>query len=373
MPDDFRVILPNQNRGNEDKIVWFVLDYKYPTLDLQGINQLTEHQLPDSVIIVPPKLNQYSRMSVLTGVTGDTDDPTIIIWLAANYHTNRFTLYVDQDQERNFINDRKPMKILRAGEVVKIRINSDQGELYLDLQPPPRVNEVYQLRQISYGFSLSLIAGIGVGELDYRFTDLTYDQPTTYNVRFVEKGIKAGLTYQWRQFQLGASISFQNHFFYTSTLAIKKGEPIRLEVPDPNLPRRTTFITVENVEKLTNKDVHSKNRIQNALFAAYSFQFGNNFALQPIISGGIISYLDPQYTRLSDEENETYELQPYLFYEFGMRTEFTVGIQKAIYLEFLYASEQWLPDNFVSTVPHENFSSNLSIWRFNLGYRFKMF
>lgn len=373
MPDDFRVNLPNQNRGNESVISWFELDYKYPTLDLRGLHDLTDHQLPDSLIIVPPELNLYSKMTVLVGVTGSKTQPTLIIWLAANYHTNRITLYTDQDQDLNYINDRKPIKIRRGGELVKIRVNTDKGEQLLDLLPPPRVTEVYQLRPIDDGLSLSFTAGVGVGELDYQFNDLNFNQPTTYDVRFVEKGIKAGLTYQWRRFQLGGSVALQNHFFYTSTLAIKKGEPIRLEIPDPNLPGRTTFITVENVEKLTNKDIHSKNRIQSTLYGSYSFQFGNTFALQPVVGIGMISYLDAKYTRLSNEVNETYDLKPYLFYEFGVRTEFTVGLQKAVYLEFLYASEQWLPQSFVSAIPHENLSSNFTIWRFNLGYRFKVF
>lgn len=373
MPDDFRVILPNQNRGTDAALLWFELDYKYPMLNLKGINEMTEHQLPDSLIIVPPELNQYSKMTVLVGVTGEKDQPTIIIWLAANYHTNRFTLYTDQDQDRNFKNDRKPLKIRRGGEVVKIRVNTKEGDQSLDLLPPPRVNEAYQIRPINDGFSISFTTGVGVGELDYQFTDLGFNQPTTYAVRFVEKGIKAGLTYQWRQLQIGGSVSLQNHFFYTSTLAIKKGDPIRLEVPDPNLPGRTTFITVENVEKLTNKDTHSKNRIQTTLNASYSFQFGNNFALQPVIGVGLISYMDPTYTRLANEENENYDLKPYLSYEFGVRTEFTVGLQKAVYLEFLYATENWKPDRFLSAVPHENLDINFAIWRFNLGYRFKVF
>ncbi|MDW3195748.1 MAG: hypothetical protein R8G66_25460 [Cytophagales bacterium] len=373
MPDDFRVNLPNQNRGIEEAISWYELDYRYPTIDLRGLHELTSHHLPDSVIIVPPELNQYSKMTILVGVTGDQNRPTLIIWLAANYHTNRIILYTDQNQDRNFINDRKPLKIRRGGELVKIRITTSNGDLLLDLMPPQRVNETYQLRPIYDGLSLSFTAGIGVGNLDYRFIDLTYDQPTTYAVRFVEKGIKAGLTYQWRQFQLGGSVALQNHFFYTSTLDIKKGEPIRLEVPDPNLPGRTTFITVENVEKLTNKDVHSKNRLQTTLFASYAFQFGNNFSLQPVVGVGLISYLDPTYTRLSNEENETYDLNPYWFYEFGARTEFTVGLQKAVYLEFLYAVENWMPNNFISTVSHENLEVNLTVWRFNLGYRFKAF
>ncbi len=373
MPDDFRVNLPNQNRGTDAALDWFELDYKYPMINLKGINEMTEHQLPDSLIIVPPELNQYRKMTVLVGVTGDKNDPTLIIWLAANYHTNRIILYTDQDQDRNFKNDRKPIKIRRGGEVVKIRIATKQGDQLLDLLPPPRVTEAYQIRPIQDGFSLSFAAGVGVGELDYQFIDLGFNQPTTYGVRFVEKGIKAGLTYQWRQLQIGGSVALQNHFFYTSTLAIKKGEPIRLEIPDPNLPGRTTFITVENVEKLTNKDVHSKNRIHTTLFGSYSFQFGNNFALQPVVSAGLISYLDPTYTRLTNEENETYDLKSYLTYEFGVRTEFTVGLQKAVYLEFLYGSENWMPDNFLSALPHENLDVNLTIWRFNLGYRFKVF
>ncbi len=373
MPDDFRVNLPNQNQGSEATISWFELDYKYPMLNLKGLKELTDHQLPDSLVIVPPELNLYSKMTVLVGVTGDIDQPTIIIWLAGNYHTNRITLFTDQDQDRDFSNDRKPLKIRRGGELAKIRVITHQGDLMLDLLPPPRLTEVYQLRPVQDGLSLSFIAGIGVGELDYRFIDLTYDQPTTYDVRFVEKGLKAGLTYQWRKFQLGGSVAFQNHFFYTSTLAIKKGDPIRLEVPDPNFPGRTTFVTVENVEKLTNKDVHSKNRIQTTLHGSYSFEFGNNFALQPVMGVGLISYLEPEYTRLDNEENEVYAMKPFVFYEFGLRTEFTVGLQKAIYLEFLRATELWRPENFISTIPHTGLDSNLSIWRFNLGYRFKLF
>lgn len=75
MPDDFRVILPNQNRGFEEAISWFELDYRYPTIDLRGLHELTSHELPDSVIVVPPELNQFSKMTVLVGVTGEQAQP----------------------------------------------------------------------------------------------------------------------------------------------------------------------------------------------------------------------------------------------------------------------------------------------------------
>lgn len=373
IPDDFRVNLPNQPPGTEASIIWFELEYKYPMLDLRGLEKLTGHQLPDSLVITPPELSPYQDMTVLVGVSGKQTSPTLMIWLAANYHTNRIILFTDQNQDRDFTNDGKPLKIMRGGETAKIQINNQQGTQLLDLVPPARVNESYRLRPIGDGWSLLVSLGIGSGALDYNYTDLSFNQPTTYSVRFVEKSLKAGISYQWNKIQIGTSMAMQNHFFYTSILAIKKGEPIRREIPDPNFPGRTTFVTEENAEKFTNKDVHAKTRLQGQLYVAYSIAFGNSISLQPVIGIGLINYLNPQYTRLTNRSDETYDLSPFLFYELGLRTSFTVGLQRTVHLAFVYSSEQWLPEQFLASTPHENLNTQLTVWRFNLGYRFKLF
>lgn len=312
-------------------------------------------------------------MAALVGITGKADDPTVIIWLAGNYQTNRFTLFIDQDQDRDFTNDRSPIRIRRGGAPIQIHLSTHDGDQYLDLTPPPRLRENRPLRDISDGFSLSFSAGIGVGDISYTYQDLTYNQPSQYGVKLVEKGIKATAAYEWAGIQLGGSLAVQNHFFYTSTLEIKKGDPIRLEVPDPNFPGRTTFITIENIEKLNNKDIHSPNRWQASLYGAYSFKLGSTFALQPMFTAGMVSHFDPQYTRLMDEAGETYDLKPYSFYELGLRLEFTVGVRKSIFLEFVRATENWQPENFLAPVPHDDLEADFTLWRFNLGYRFGTF
>lgn len=373
MPDQFRINIPNQKTGSETPISWFELEYKSPSIDLRGLQELTSYQIPDSVLITPPDISTFLHMVTLVGITGDFKDPTLIVWLAGNYRANRFTLFTDQDQDRDFNNDRKPIRIRRGGEVVHIRITTNQGDQFLDLLPPPRNQETRITRPIGNGLSLSFSGGLGVGSISYDYQDLSFNQPTKYSVRLVEKGLKVTAAYEWNNIQFGASAAFQNHFFYTSTLEIKKGDPIRLEVPDPNLPGRTTFITIENVEKLTNKDTHSPNRLQTSLYGSYLFRFGSNFVLQPIVSAGIVTHFDPQYTRIADEEGETYDLKRYSFYEAGIRMEFTTGLSKAMYLEFMYATEQWQPENFLSGIPHESLESGFSVLRFNIGYRFSMF
>ncbi len=373
LPDQFRVNLSaGQSQQEEDPVEFFELEYKYATLDLRGLQELTTHKLPSSLVITPPDLNDFDHVVVLVGVSGEIDDPSIIVWLAANYRTNRITLFVDQDQDRDFNNDRGPMRIRRGGEPVSILLSNGGKDQSLQLNPPPLPVKPSRQRRIDNGISVGFSAGLGVGGINYQYEDLTYGHPTTYNVSLVEKFAKLVLSYDLRQFQVGTSLAIQNHFFYTSTLKIKKGEPIRTEIPDPFLPGRTTFVTVENADEKINVDRHSPNRLQVAAYGAYKINVRKSVTLQPMIAAGVTTYFNPEYTRLINESGETYDLKPSLFFEGGLRAEFTIGLYKAFFLEFSHSFEQWEPQDFVAGIPHEGFDSDFGISRFALGYRFKV-
>ena len=209
--------------------------------------------------------------------------------------------------------------------------------------------------------------GVGTGEIDYSYDDLLIGYPTNYFVKITEKNLTASITYDFRHFNVGITGSFQNHYYFTSHFDVTRGEPYFRNVGVGNLP-----VYEDNIDHHVNLDRHSNNRVQYSLFGTYKLKVGRATDVQAFVRVGKTSYFVPEYNKLTRAEDQTYPLRTSPFYEVGIRTEFTVGIYKACFVEMAWNQQKWEPEGFLQDTLHENFESNAYVLKLNVGYRFAL-
>ncbi|MEP5611988.1 MAG: hypothetical protein ABJP45_07045 [Cyclobacteriaceae bacterium] len=364
--DEFRTNLEEAQR--QEKIDFFELPYRTTTVDLRGLVDLTDYKIDESVVITPPEnLRDFNDVVVLVGLFGEVETPTMIVMLAGNYDSRRVTFFTDQNQDRDFTNDAVPSRVIKGTDSSNIILYTEAGEQNLTLSLPEATlkKETKLKTRIEEGFSIALTGGVGSGNIRYSYDDLTIGFPTNYKVRVTEKMFRAALAYDVKRFQFGVSTSFQNFFFYTSKLSVKKGERERITTPNGNV------VVIENVDEHINEDRHGPNKLQFAIFTAYKFYVGKIADIQPIVAFGLTSYLNPEYTHRVNQ-NEVYALGASPFYEVGIRSEFAIGIERSFFIEVVRNSTVWEPENFLPDVERENFDSGILVTKINFGVRFAL-
>lgn len=363
MPEQFRV-----NLGAEDilrDMKFYQLRYKTPTIDLRKLQPLVKQTLPDSVVVVPPDLSSFDHVVVLVGLEGN-DPNSMIVWLAGNYNYRNITFFLDYDQDRNFTNDKGPIKIKAGSDPVEVILTENNVDKKLFLTVPEvdvKRIEKYKVR-IANKFALALSFGVGTGETSYRYDDLVIGYPTSYFVKITEKSLKASLSYDTKRFSFGVTTAFQNHFYFTSHLDVVRGEPF--------FRRLVNFLTIldDNTDHHVNLDQHSNNRLQYSVFGSVKFKVSRAIDIHTTFRTGFTSYFNPEYNRFKFRPNHVYPLRTSPFYELNMRVEFTTGIERAFYVEVARNDNRWEPEGFLDDTPHDNFESNSVIVKLNVGYRF---
>jgi len=352
---------------SNEAIEFFELEYRTATIDLNRLANSTEYVLPQSIRIDPPNLFHFHHVVTLVGLSGPKENPTISIWLAGNYKYRDATFYFDTNGDRNFNNDGSPIKISKKS-IFQLRPDYQRPTIS---ESTKETDKQMTLKRITNGFAIAGSVGIGAGKLEYQYDDLSTGFPVWYEVNYVEKLLTIAISYDTRKLQFGFATTFENDFYYSSHLNVKKGEPFTKVLPDPTqgLPNRTRSVRYDNIVKMTNADTHGTNKILGSVFVAYKIWESKLFDLQPRAAFGSISYLDPQYLRLNSQDNEVYTLKTGIFYEVGVRSEITTGDQSALFLEVVRSANSWKPENFLYDTPHENLTSKSTVLRFKLGYR----
>ncbi len=372
MPDQFRMQLGDGQQTIES-VQFYELPYRTNTIDLRGIQPLTDYIIPQSIVITPPNLSSFEEVTVLIGLTGEElENPIVILWLAGDYKKRRITFFIDRDQDRDFTNDRGPIRLVAGDEprLITMEINGSEESLWITPPEPQISREKKPKERIGSGFNLAFAAGIGTGEMEYSYDDLTIGYPSWYSVPITEKAISATATYTFKRFNFGVNIALQNHFYYTSQLNIKRGEPERRIIFDQF--GRSTAATFDNIEIRQNYDKHSPNRVQYSAMLMYSIPIGKTFSLQPMARFGMTSYLNAEYNASINDDGEVYPLKSTTFYELGIRGEFAVGLQKAVFIELARNSHEWEPEGFLNGTDHENYTSSFVVGKYMVGYRFSL-
>ncbi|MEP5610882.1 MAG: hypothetical protein ABJP45_01470 [Cyclobacteriaceae bacterium] len=341
MSEEFRVNAPSAK--SQETIEFFHLKYKTTTLDLRTINTYTKYTVPESVIVTPPDLSAFDHTTVLIGLYGDPKAPKMVIWLAGNYNYNDVTFFIDYDQDRDFTNDKKSLRVRRGAEPVEIILTPKEGEQLFWLGLPKVTVTVKKPKErIERNLAITFQAGVGSGDLTYSYGGSSTNTLDGYYVNVSEKSLSTALSYYMKHFIVGTSLSFQNHNHYAS---------YHIEDGIPN-----TAI---------NQDYHGPNKLHLGLFGLYRFRVADFIELQPLIKYGITKYMNPEYKPFKNGD-EAYPLGASQFLEIGMRFEFTAGVKNVFFLEYAKNRQDWEPQGLPGS-EQDSFESRVKISKFSVG------
>ena len=360
----------------ESTVDFYTYRYTSNKIDLRTFKKIYPNlEVPDFLEIEAPDLSENKGSMVLLGLLDNGKDQlnSIVVWIAANYFDKEVTFFVDPNMDRNYYND-GPAIVLKPGQRkkrIKVMPNGDETlarELYLQV-PRDRAKLLgygdtrSRKRKISHQFAIGIHAGFGSGSLEYDYDNLDTGFPTWYTVNVTEKNVGLNLTYNLPNFTFGLNATFQNIFYYTSYLNIRVDNPeFRIE---PNSGRE---ILIDNVDIKRNKDIHSKNRIQWGLMAGYRFHI-RNMEIQPLIIGGMTTYMPGTYTPDFSLEEQTFEYGSNPFLVGGLRAEFATGNGGAFFLGVHGNYTWWDPEGYFESLNQKNLNIRFMIWKGVLGYR----
>ncbi len=342
LSDQFRLTLNHEDAGIE----FYQQNYEDSVIDVRRIKAYKKLNIPDFIEIIPPDLTAFDHVSVLVGVTPGLNS-SVVVWLAGNYNYEDVTFFLDYDQDRNFINDEKPLKARAGARPKNITITQEGRERLLAVSVPKiKVDKTDRNRTvIENKVAVGFFMGVGSGNTKYSYSGVSS------TVDLTEKNVGVDISYTTARAIFGISGTYQNHFYYTSYLYVVN-----------DLGRRAEHI---------NRDLHPKNRFQWAVYGGPKISLGKYTHLMPMARFGVASFIDRDYiVNIPGTESQAYPMGTNTFFELGVRTEFTVGYGNAMFVEIMRNSQNWNPEGLA--LGQDDFISESIIVKFLVGYRFSL-
>lgn len=374
---EISVMVPQQleDQANRTKLASEETFLNYPyegeTVDLTNFKRrYPKLDLPDSVRITLPKMPNIQDTSLLIGYlrNGIRNFGRLVILVAGNYNTNDVTFFADTNFDRDYRNDEPPFVVIGGTKPTTVYFYPPREErLTLTIGLPKRVNLIDQKlreldvankkfkRKIRKGFSIGGGLGIGTGNFDYEYQDLTRNYPTWYNVRFVERSGHLSFNYDLPFLRIGINSTFANMFYYTAYFNERVSEPRGI---------RTGVATERNI------DQHALNKMELGVTLTAKLGVGKFSSFNPFVTYGQTTYFEDEYfadKRPGKERPYTYTKNNFL--EYGLQFEFAVGNQRALYMNLSYNQLEWQPDDFLADIPFENLEIEHQSLRIVLGYK----
>ena len=359
-------------KDRQTKEEFFYYPYVSDSIDLRHIKRVVPTlKVPDFIKIDPPHFGAFQDTVVLiSAIDKQENENDLIIWLAGDYSTNEVTFYIDRTLDRRFTNDGLPV-IINAGDgrqkiVFKPLGKKDRRDIYLAVPPKQDIYGKYNIKKwkekIENRISLDLMAGFGVGSINFYYDNLETGYYSNYDVNMSSKNLGVMIGYDLPKFRFAAGLQYQNLFYYTSYSRRRFGE-------DEIVYTSQGQQIIERVQVDRNQEVQPDNMLQFSLLAAYKIKLSQYAEIQPTFAAGITKYSDNKYLPNRVVTDEVFILDNNRFYDIGLRTEFTIGRFKAFYLGLTYNVVDWDPEGFVESLPQENFTSSFAVWRGIVGYR----
>lgn len=360
----------------ESGVDFYTYRYTSNKIDLRTFKKIYPHlEAPDYIEIEAPDLSENKGSMVLLGLLDGGRDQinSLVIWLAADYFNKEVTFFVDPNMDRNYYND-GPAIVLKPGQrKQRVTISPTGNEVLardLFLQVPRDRAKLFgygdsqrRKSKISHQLAIGIHAGFGSGRLEYDYDNLDTGFPSWYTVNVTEKDFGLNLTYNFPSFIVGVHATFQNIYHYTSYLNVRVDNPeYRI---DPTSGRE---ILIDNVDIKRNKDIHAKNRLQWGAMVAYRLHIGN-MEVQPLLVGGLTTYLPNSYTPDFSFEEQSYAYPSNPFLEGGLRAEFSTGNGGGFFLGMHANRTWWKPEGYFESLNQENLNIKFLVWKGVLGYR----
>ena len=360
-------------------IKFHTMAYTSPEIDMREIKRkYLARTIPDQITITPPDLSKFKGTVVLIGVLNEKSptETDILIWLAGDYYSKKVTFFVDEDYDRNFLNDGKPV-VMKPGddpqliELMPWGEEASQWTMWLSVerdQDLAAINKLKNMQRIGDQMSIAIFGGMDSGKLTYDYDNLDTGFPTWYHVNTTGKNIGLQLSYDFPRFRIGAGMTYQNVFFWTSYLNI------RLDEPEERFSAVTgQTYTIPNVNTLRSIDQHAKHRLQFAGHLTYKLPLSRTFDVQPTIGGGFITHRPSKYypNRFRDTSQVPHDNNKFL--EGGLLFEFTSGRKKAFFAGVLVHKVWWEPTGYFESLNQQNLQTKFVSWKAVVGHRIGIF
>jgi len=360
--------------NSEAAFAFLLYPFKGPVIDLRDVKKrYPKLDAPDSLRLTNiPDIRFYTDRVVLIGLIPDAPQTTdaLVIWLGANYNSNRVTLWVDAETDHDFASGVDVVRLSPGDKARQLAVSSKNGHfkdqrLTFGLPTVIRSSIRRGTNKLIRGWTVGLAAGLATGKLNYSYFNTELGYPSGYDVKLTEKDVALSLSRNFRYLRLSANLTYANVNAYTSVLNVQVGEP-QLRI-DPNNGRE---FYVDRIDVRRNLDRHPTAQLRYSLTAAFRGHISPGIELQPFVSYGRISYRPGVYVaRISGEENR-FNLSGVSFGEFGLRAEFAIGNKQSVYVDGAYQVINWRPEGFFEFTPHTNLKVDRTALRVLFGYRF---
>lgn len=163
-------IVEVEHGSSSFQIELYQLDYRATVVDLREISSTTKYLIPESISIVPPRLDSYKNLKVIVSILGDPKEPSMLIWLARNPITNNFkkySFYLDDNQDLDFSNDGKYQTIKKGGEPIEITRNSKNLALTMPFEVEGEGDSIQMVDEVQDVILQASFSGAGIPPNDY--------------------------------------------------------------------------------------------------------------------------------------------------------------------------------------------------------------
>ena len=376
-----QIVIPQQIeesiRGKKrvEDVSFYIYPHISNHIDVKHIKNIyPKLVIDDYVDIITPDLSRYGTTNLLMAVIQTSrDELKLVIWIVANYNTNYITFFIDETLDRSYVNDPAPVLILAGAEPHPISIypyGKEDVVQSLNLAIPERkysrkAKKITSLKpkvKLRNKFAIGVNASVGIAALKYTYDNNVTGFPAWYDVNLMEKQIGLNATYYHPSFKVGLLALYQNVFQYTSTFNVRIDNPEIIRVGNQRITRT-------NVDVATNRDQHSKNRLQLGLQLAYRMHIGPSIEIQPLVGYGITNFLSNEYVvNKFDDDLLPFNHSNDKYWETGIQFEFATGVYKAMSLGFVYRSLDWSPDGYYESFDGTNLNKSYNSWNMTIGY-----
>jgi len=361
-------------------VQFFEYEFRSTKIDVRDMKKkYPDLVVEDFVEIIPPDLYAFGQVSILMAVVNEHkgEKAKLLIWFAGNYRTNNATFFIDDDFDRNYLNDSAPIHVSAGAKPTGIKVypdgeNSRPVELSIKIPKKKRkelsryTEPIQKIKsKNSNNIVVGVYAGFGSGDVHHDYISTVTNFPGWYDGTLSEKHLGISIDKYFQKFKFGVNASYQNIFQYASHFKLRTGE--REVIISPSGIRTVK----ENLITNTNIDEHASSRFELGLSTGFRIHLGPLMELQPTVNAGYLFYSGGQYLANRFENSYLrYDQKSDKFIEIGLEFDMVVGYQRSISVGFFYNNVDWNPEGFFDTIEGEDLNRHYRSFSFLLGYRF---
>ncbi|MFK7908359.1 MAG: hypothetical protein AB8B69_24730 [Chitinophagales bacterium] len=394
---------PQTNNYQSSNVLFYFYEYESEQLDLRHFrlsNPMLRLILPKKVKVKLPPLKWAKDTTYAVGymTNGDAKDGSLILMIIGDASTNRPTFFVDRNLDQDF-SDEKPIIFTNDNKkyrnvTIKDRFDKQKRYDFLLLNPlhqdnipveskeiPVEDQEVleediasipeqlpenpkYNIKHFNKSsFSLNVNGFIGAGKLRYQYeTPVDYYPYVEYELNYVPKGFGLEVGYVYKNIQLNFVGTYENIYYYTSTLNEDYQPYINGEGQLKN-PAKT----------LTNIDYVPRKKYSYGLDLGYNFNLGDKTALMPFVQYTNYNYDENFYNADVRKEDQSYPFEERYALGGGLTLKMMLNPKSMLTYKVLYQRVNFDPVGFFQTEQMENFELEQEQVLISVGYTLKLF